>query len=207
MKKSSLILALSLAIITVTSAQVDSRYIEASDFVEIVKLPRTSWIYPDTFAVYWKLPRTSQHTGKASIKFRYSTIFSEYPFEFEYTRDSIVTMILDNNYRFEPGMILERTMVAGGKTIYDISEAMKILKIIQKDSEIETIRSLSDVSYSFENLKMLADVYEKKECFANAYFVYTKLMALDVDRGRNEFYAFFRRNSKKLNPKINTALR
>jgi hypothetical protein len=181
--------------------------INTTGFVEIVKLPQVSNIYPDTFAIYWRPYKHVSGEGVPTIKFKFAGAYGDFPIESDFVADSIYGFVFEDRYKNESGLSLDWVCRIGDQPIFDFNQVGKALKVLERDPEIEALRLLVSSVFRWQNLKLLADAYERKQCFVNAYYVYLQIIYVDEQLGQQLFEDFYLRNRTKLDSPIMRANR
>ena len=202
MKRAFIILIMSGVGASLAFAQNDRRVFD------IVKLPDKSFIYPDTFAVYWKPDKYEKEAGVTSIKLKYGTMFDDVIDDTDFMEDSIIGFMFGADYEWARTHAIQwDTGVRPKWHNYYNPRNTKQLTILSRDDEIEALRALVENAFRWQNLKLLADAYERRECFVNAYYVYAQLLYVDEEKGRRLFLDFLSRNKLRFGAKVPVRMR
>jgi hypothetical protein len=55
---------------------------------------------------------------------------------------------------------------------------------------------------SAENMKLLANAYEKEKCFVNVYYVYYRMISVDPVKAKKYLHKFYSRNFDLMNANL-----
>jgi hypothetical protein len=173
--------------------------IASAAFGQSIKLPHSSNIYPDTFALYWERRIESEKTDNTA-KFSFMTSFED---EISVTgpgADSIVIIPFDYNYADYTLYKIYGTFFKNGLEVDNRNTwiPVSLTKIVS--DKIEALNSLVQTNGNLENLKLLADAYEEKQCYVNAIYIYYRMMLVNPVSGERYFREFYQRNFKSFNP-------
>jgi hypothetical protein len=178
----------------------------ASGQSHFLKSPATSNIYPDTFAVYWRVDLPQQNKENIySVGFELRTMFDDLISVTEPTTDSIVTFLFDQEYNYCNAFILNRSLFANNQPISIITDeridrpTTMVLKMVSRNDKIEVLKSLVETRGSLQNLRLLADAYEDQQCFVNACYIYYRMMYVDLELGEKYFNDYYLRNFNTFN--------
>jgi hypothetical protein len=111
--------------------------------------------------------------------------------------DSLVGFMFGNEYAWAGTHVIQWKIPVRIRNPYNRNNNTKRLRILSKDDEIEALRGLVRGAFRWQSLKLLADAYENRECFVNAYYVYIQLLDVDPKRGKEFFRDFLSRNYLK----------
>jgi hypothetical protein len=171
-----------------------------------VKLPYRSNLYPDSLGAYWRMDRTAKE-GDVFAAFEFKSMFGDIIFVTEPTTDSLIAMPFPQEHSREGAFIIEYKFLKNEKLISDRTSREIILNMIPRNDKIDAMKLLVDTRGSVENLKLLADAYEEQKCFANAIYVYYRMIWVYPDKGQKHFEEFYFRNFDTFNYVINSAER
>jgi hypothetical protein len=163
-----------------------------------IKLPIHSNVYPDTFAIYWQLEGPYRH-AQVPVKFVLKSLYGGAPYGEEETYDSMFTIPFFPEYKDEEAFLIEGTADIKAKPVTRFY-LERTLKIIPKKEEVEALIALNATAPNIFNLRLLADAYEKEGCFANAYYIYKRMMIINEREGGTLWQKFYNRNYSQFNP-------
>jgi hypothetical protein len=166
-----------------------------------MRVPHASFLYADTFALCWGNNLNSSRivVNDYTATFRFSTIFDEELFTTTSTsKDSLTVILFDKSYNTERAFYIH--CVFRKESVKAIVHQEVVVKFLSRDPKLELLRSLVATNANVVNLQLLADAYESAECYANAYYVYSRMFSIDHAEATRSFDRFFRRNFVKLNP-------
>jgi hypothetical protein len=173
-----------------------------------LKLPSTSNVYPDTFAIYWTDGNSVLKGKNISIKISCNSIYGDLSNEVKQTNDSIVSLLFAPEFHYENALAIEWSFLKSSQVIYEQQRSkLKVLKVLQKNEKIEALKSLVDTKPRIENLRMLAEIYEEEKCYVNAFYIYYKILLQDRNLGTTDFLNFYNRNSQLFDNKFNNVMR
>lgn len=155
-------------------------------------MPLQSNVYPDTFAIYWQLETPYRHEN-VPAKFVLQSIFGGEPYGEEETYDSIFTIPFFPEYKHEQGFVIQGTVKLAGTPSGRFNQE-RFLKITSKKENIEALIALIATRPNTFNLRLLAEAYEEERCFANAYYIYKRIMIIDENEGKILWQKFYDRN-------------
>ena len=177
-------------------------------------LPQISNIYPDTFAIYWEFPNPPV---KLKPDETYITIINVMlggdvtrvtigsfdtlivtPFYSDWFGEK--ALYVKGRYGRIDNEALYREGGYTGKRPEDFTSCR--LDVMQTTPKIEALLELKQTTANTTNLLILADAYEEEDCYANAMYIYKRILLLNTDEGRREWAAFCKRNSDKFRWKM-----
>jgi hypothetical protein len=158
-----------------------------------VQLPMRSYVYPDSFAIYWTGRHIHASVDAYDVQLTFLNMYGDKLVEYEPSADSILLISFDPEYTTERSLLFERTFHKNGKPIHESNDRASVLEIIKNDPKIDALRALVKTSGSIENLQLLASAFEEEGCYANAFYVYNRMIFTDYKRGTMLFRGFYKR--------------
>ena len=134
-------------------------------------------------------------------------MYGDYLVESDFLTDSICGFTFDEDHKNASTLSLDWTVRVGDQRISNFIQSEKALIVLKKDPEIEALRALVASVFRWQNLKLLADAYERKQCFVNAFYVYAQLVYVDKELGQQLFKDFYARNKLTLDSSVNSGER
>jgi hypothetical protein len=174
---------------------------------QTIKLPHDSKIYADTFAICWgkDFKLGNNDISKYDMRIEFETIFGDSFFTTE-TSDTLVSFPFIDDYKDEYAFHLHCIfLLRDSRKISGTGDAL--LKLLPPTDKIETLKLLASVNASIQNLQLLADAYEEEACYVNAYHIYSRMISIDVVKGKDSFHKFYQRNNKALPRSTHPVLR
>jgi hypothetical protein len=160
------------------------------------RLPRVSNVYPDTFAIYWQFDKRYSVEQKENIHVAITvgSIYGDGLFEVFNADDSLVFIPFNPEYIYESALFIKPRATKEVVTTQNNTPDGHVLKLISKNDKLEALIALVRTSSRFTNLVMLAGAYEEEGCFANAYYIYKRMLMLYPQDGATHWEQFYERH-------------
>jgi hypothetical protein len=171
-----------------------------------VRLPQSSNVYPDTFAIYWQFDKPYPDDIKKDIlvKIELSSMYGDVHAQIYDANDSLLAIPYNNEYNYEGSLIIRPRITKTIVTARDYPPGKEcVLKIIPKNDKIETFTALAKTNPSISNLLLLAEAYEEERCFVNAFYIYNRILSEDLATGKTYWLQFYGRHFEEFNFKNN----
>jgi hypothetical protein len=171
-----------------------------------VKLPLKSNLYPDTFAIYWSDNQVKKEgvrlKGRLTVSINCVTIFDDPVFLIDPSPDTLIAVLITDYRTSEKFLITPRfgsNNLEIGRMRFFVDEYM--LNLISKTPKIDALRDLVATKPTINNFLLLAEAFEDRQCYVNAYYIYYRIMLDDAQTGEKYFHQFYQRNFDVLNPR------
>ncbi len=163
-----------------------------------LRLPQKSYVYPDTFAIYWQFDKRYSDDEKENvvIQIKLRSVFGDGLSETFDADDSLVLIPYEADYIYEESLIIEPRVTKSIITARDYPPGHeRLLRIISKNDKIEALIGLVRANPRLTNLLMLAESYEQEKCFVNAFYIYKRMLHLYPNEGVTQWKQFYNRHS------------
>lgn len=179
--------------------------IKTDEISRVVHLPNfRSNVYPDTFAIFW-VPYKAFRSDSAtqSISFSITDEFDNELLVSPFIADTLAPLTFETKFAEEARLLIITWRNAVGERLVD-NPGWKIhpkqIAILNREPEVEDLRISLFKSYTFENLRVLAEAFENRRCYVNAYYIYRQMLQLNRKAGMKAFQQFLVKNSENLYP-------